>query len=84
MSCAAPALCDNIVGDTHVVTAQSSFQNIPEARVVALDHMTKAKIARAERDFNVERQRNFILVARVESLEIDLYDANKKIADADD
>ena len=82
--CAALALSDtNNVGDMTVVTAQSTLQNIP-ARSGGLDQRTKAKIARAERDFYAERQRNSILVARVKSLETDLYVANKKIADAEE
>jgi CHASE3 domain sensor protein len=66
-----------------VVTAQTTLQNI-HARVVGLDHRTKAKIIRAEREFYAEREWNSILVARVTSLEIDVYVANKKIADAEE
>jgi hypothetical protein len=54
VSCAALALSDNNVGDMTVVTAQSTLKNIP-LRSVGLDHRTKAKIARAERDFYAER-----------------------------
>ena len=67
VSSAALALSDINVGDMTVVSAQTTLQNI-HARVVGLDHRTKAKIVRAERDFYVERQRNSILVARVKSL----------------
>ena len=81
MSCVALALSDNKVGDMTVATAHTTLQNIT-ARVVGLDHMTKAIIERAYRILFVKRQRNSILVARVKSLKIDLYVANKKIADA--
>ena len=55
VSCAALALSDNNnVGDMTVVTAHSTLQNIP-ARSGGLDHRTKAKNARVERDFYAER-----------------------------
>jgi hypothetical protein len=49
-----------------------------------LDYRSKAKTARAERDFANERRRNAALKKRIQILEVDVVLFNQKIAEVDE
>ncbi len=53
----------------------SSILHIPR---IGLDHRSKAKIARAERDYAVERQRSAALMKRIKVLETDVAVSNQQ------
>ncbi len=53
----------------------SSILHIPR---IGLDHRSKAKIARAERDYDAERQRCAALMKRIKVFETDVAVCNKK------
>ena len=60
-----PTLAPHVVG--------SSFLHIPR---IGLDHRSKAKIARAERDYSAERQRSAALMKRIKILETEIAVSN--------
>jgi hypothetical protein len=79
----AEAVNENTEVVAHTVASRvvSSILHIPR---VGLDHISKAKMARAERDFAAERQRSAALMQHIKSLEADAILSNQKIAEVEE
>jgi len=79
----AEAVFKNAASDSQVVAPNvvSSILHIPR---VGLDHRSKAKIARAEKDFAAERQRSAVLRERIKLLEADAILSNQRLSDVEE
>ena len=80
----AEAVIGNTAINSQVADAPNIVSSILHIPRVGLDHKSKAKIARAEKDFAAERQRIAMLRERIKLLEADAILSNQRLSDVEE